>query len=136
MSLMETKLKFVVAELGESVSPTAIHFFCVIGEAERHAIGARTKAALAAKKRREVDWTPGNPTNLREAGLKGAATTAKMADVFAERFRPNLTRMRRSGMTLYEIAKEFNANEEKTARGGTTWTVQSVSNLVRRLKIS
>jgi DNA invertase Pin-like site-specific DNA recombinase len=134
MNLMETKLKFVVAELGESVSPTAIHFFCVIGEAERHAIGARTKAALGAKKRREPDWTPGNPKNLKEAGLKGAKSTAKMADLFAERLRPNIQRMRTTGMTLYEIAKEMNEQEVKTARGG-KWTVQSVSNLTKRLGV-
>jgi DNA invertase Pin-like site-specific DNA recombinase len=135
MALMETKLKFVVAEYGEEVSPMMIHFACVVGEAERHAIGSRTKVALQAKKRREPDWTPGNPTNLKEAGAKGAAATSKVANMFAERLRPNLQRMRASGMTLYEIAKEFNENEVATARGG-MWTVQSVSNVVRRLQIS
>lgn len=135
MNLMETKLKFVVAELGEDVSPLMLHVSCIIGEAERRAIGSRTKAALGAKKRREPDWTPGNPTNLKEAGLKGAKSTAKMADMFAERLRPSIQRMRTSGMTLYEIAKEMNEQEVKTARGG-KWTVQSVSNLTRRLQLS
>lgn len=132
MNLMETKLKFVVAELGEDVSPLMLHVSCIIGEAERRAIGSRTKAALSAKKRREVEWKPGNPVNLPEAGLKGAASTAKMADMFAERLRPSIQRMRTSGMTLYEISKEMNEQEVRTPRGG-RWSVQSVSNLVTRL---
>lgn len=135
MNLMETKLKFVVAELGEDVSPLLLHVSCIVGEAERRAIGSRTKAALAAKKRREPEWTPGNPTNLPQAGLKGAQSSARMADLFAERLRPNIHRMRTSGMTLYEIAKELNEQEVKTARGG-KWSVQSVSNLTRRLQLS
>lgn len=135
MNLMETKLKFVVAELGEDVSPLMLHISCIIGEAERKAIGSRTKAALQAKKRRETDWKPGNPTNLKEAGLKGAQSTSKMADMFAERLRPSIHRMRTSGMTLYEISKELNEQEVKTARGG-RWSVQSVSNLTKRLQLS
>lgn len=135
MNLMETKLKFVVAELGEDVSPLMLHISCIIGEAERKAIGSRTRAALQAKKRREDEWKPGNPVNLREAGLKGAASNIKMAVMFAERLRPSIQRMRTSGMTLYEIAKELNEQEVKSARGG-RWTVQSVSNLTKRLAIS
>lgn len=135
MTLMETKLRFVVAEFGEDVSPTMVHFFCILGEAERKATASRTKVALAAKKRREPDWKPGNPTNLKDAGLAGAKSTAKLADMFAERLRPNIQRMRTSGMTLYEIAKEMNEQEVKTARGG-KWSVQSVSNLTNRLRIA
>jgi DNA invertase Pin-like site-specific DNA recombinase len=132
MNLMETKLKFVVAELGEDISPFMIHIHCVVSEHERHTIGLRTKVALQAKKRREPEWKPGNPTNLKEAGLKGARATAKEADTFAERLRPGIQRMKASGMTLYAIAKELNEQETKTARGG-VWTTQSVSNLARRL---
>lgn len=135
MNLMETDLKFVVAELGESVSPLMIHISCVVAEAEREAIGSRTKVALAAKKRREPNWKPGNPTTLYEAGRKGAATRSKKANIFAERLRANVQRMRTSGMTLYQIAKEFNENEEKTPSGKGAWTVQSVSNLTKRLGI-
>jgi DNA invertase Pin-like site-specific DNA recombinase len=135
MNLMETKLKFVVAELGEDVSPLMLHIHCVIGEHERKAIGSRTKAALQAKKRREPEWQPGNPTNLPDAGKKGALATAKMADMFAERMRPSVTRMIKAGMTFYSIAKELNEQETRTPRGG-KWTVQSVSNLTRRFAAS
>lgn len=132
MNLMETKLKFVVAELGEDVSPLMLHIHCVISEHERKAIGSRTKAALQAKKQREPEWEPGNPATLKEAGKKGARATAKVADMFAERMKPSIQRMQNAGMTLYAIAKELNAQEVKTPRGG-TWTVQSVSNLARRI---
>lgn len=131
MQLMETKLKFVVAELGEDVSPLMLHIHCVIAEHERKAIGARTKAGLQAKKRLNPDWKPGNQKNLPEAGLKGAAATVKVADMFAERLRPGIERMKNAGMSLYAIANELNEQAVKTPRGG-RWTVQSVSNLTQR----
>lgn len=134
MNMMETKLKFIVAELGEDISPFMIHIHCVVSEHERHTIGLRTKSALQAKKRREPEWKPGNPTNLKEAGLKGAKATQKEADMFAEKLRGNITRMIKDQLSLYKMAKELNEQETKTARGG-QWTVQSVSNLVKRLKI-
>jgi DNA invertase Pin-like site-specific DNA recombinase len=47
--LME-ECDIIVAELGIQVSPLMLHIYSAVAEAEKRAIGERTKAALAAKK--------------------------------------------------------------------------------------
>jgi DNA invertase Pin-like site-specific DNA recombinase len=133
MNLMETKLNFVVAELGEDVTPLMLHIHCVISEAERRAIGARTKAALQAKKRREPEWKPGNEKSLEENRPKGIQTQVTMADIFAANMRPIIVGMTSTGMSLREVARVLNTQEVKTPRGG-AWTAQSISNLRARWK--
>ena len=56
---MAHKVPFVVAKLGADVDPFILHLFAALAEKERALIGARTKAALAAAKAREVAL--GNP---------------------------------------------------------------------------
>lgn len=133
MNLMETKLKFIVAELGEDVSPFMIHVHCIVSEHERHTIGARTKAALQAKKQKDPNWKPGNPTNFEEAQAKGCEVLKDMADTYAKGVEPIIEGMSASGMSLRSIARHLNHNKVKTRRGG-AWTAQSISNLRARLK--
>lgn len=131
MTLMQTKLKFAVTSLGLEVDEFTLHLYACLAERERKLIGERTKAALAAKKAREPEWIPGNKKNLNIVGRKGSAATAKLADMFAERMKPTISRMQKAGMTLREIARELNDTEAKTVRGG-KWTAQSVSNICAR----
>lgn len=133
MNLMETKLDFVVAELGLDVSPFMLHVHCIVSEHERHTIGARTKAALQAKKIKDPSWNPGNPTNFEEAQTKGCAVLKSMADTYAKGVEPIIEGMAAGGMSLRSIAKHLNHNKVKTRRGG-EWTAQSISNLRARLK--
>lgn len=135
MNLMDTDLKFVIAELGENITPLMLHIYCVISEAERAAIGARTKAALAAKKRREPNWEPGNKSDMTVAREKGRETLKRMADIYASEMRPIVESMITCGHSLHKIASSLNARNYKTQRGK-DWTAKSVSNISQRWKVS
>jgi DNA invertase Pin-like site-specific DNA recombinase len=53
---------FVVTELGADVDPFVLHLFAALAQKERALISQRTKAGLAAAKRRGVKlggWTAG-----------------------------------------------------------------------------
>jgi DNA invertase Pin-like site-specific DNA recombinase len=52
--LMARKVPFFVAELGLDVDPFMLHIYAAAAEKERRNIGERTKAALAAARRRGV----------------------------------------------------------------------------------
>ena len=129
MQLMKTKLKFVVAELGEEITPFMLHIYCVCAEQERVVIGKRTKAGLEQVKAKGV--VLGNKKNLDVAGKKGAVATAVMADKFADIMKPIAKPMLESGMSLRAVAKALNDKEVKTARGG-VWTAQTVANIRSR----
>lgn len=129
MNLMQTKVKFVVASLGEEVPTIMVHMLAVFGQHEREQIGIRTKSALAVLKAKGVQL--GNRTNLSEARKLASASNASKADVFASKLQPSVSRMTASGMSLSAIAAEFNSNGTKTARGG-LWTSTTVSNLISR----
>ena len=52
--LMAHRVPFLVAELGPDVDPFILHLFAALAEKERAMISVRTKAALAAAKKRGV----------------------------------------------------------------------------------
>lgn len=80
-------------------------------------ISERTRAALAARKRQGA--IIGNPTNLAQAGLMGAASTAEGARRFAENVVPVIQQIRISGITsLRGIAAVLNTRGVRTARSG------------------
>lgn len=134
-NLMDTDLNFVIAELGENITPLMLHVYCVISEAERAAIGARTKAALAAKKRREPDWQPGNTGDMTEARAKGRQTLQNLANVYAKEMREIVEPMVAFGHSLNKVAKALNNRNYLTQRNK-KWTAKSVSNLQQRWKAS
>jgi DNA invertase Pin-like site-specific DNA recombinase len=129
LNLMETKVRFIVTELGEDVQNLTLHIFACMAEHERKIIGERTKAALAVLKAKGVKL--GNPKSLSQAGLIGRAANTAKADEFATRMKTSVQRMLEAGMSYNAIAKEFNMNGTKTARGG-VWSACTVSNLVVR----
>lgn len=129
LNLMDTKAKFIVAELGEAVDSFMLHIYAVVAQKEREMISARTKSALQALKAKGAQL--GNRTNIDEARKLAAASNASKADEFAAKMRVSIERMMKAGMSLRAIAAEFNANGTKTARGG-MWTSTTVSNMVAR----
>jgi DNA invertase Pin-like site-specific DNA recombinase len=129
LNLMDTKAKFIVAELGEAVDNFMLHIYAVVAQKEREMISSRTKAALQSLKAKGV--VLGNRTNIADARQLAATANANKADEFAAKMRTSVERMLKVGMSLRAIAAEFNANGTKTARGG-SWTSTTVANVVAR----
>lgn len=126
--LMAQRVPFVVAELGIDVDPFTLHIYAALAEKERRLIAERTKAALQRKI--EQGWQAGNP-HLDEHRWKSSRTNAEKADEFARRVMPMIQRMLNEGMNRLAIARELNAIQLPTARGG-DWTSASVGNVIRR----
>lgn len=106
--------------------------YVAFGEFEAALISIRTKAALAAAKRRGV--VLGNPANLTpEARIKGAASGRAGADAFALQVAPVLKELAAQGITTQlGIAKALDERGIPTARGG-EWTNVQVGRLLSRL---
>jgi DNA invertase Pin-like site-specific DNA recombinase len=128
--LMARRVPFIVAELGADADPFMLHLYAALAEKERHLIADRTRVALAARKAQGVRL--GNPTNLGEAGVKGAATQRAEADAFAAKVLPIVRMIQTEGATtLRAIAGALNERGVRTARGG-EWHDSTVRNLLAR----
>ena len=123
-SLMAEGVPFVVTELGLDVDPFMLHIYAALAEKERKLISERTKAALAAAKKRGVIL--GNP----EIG-KAREVQQQNAREFSKGLLLVVTKMKSEGMTLRSIALALNSQGKPTSRGG-KWYASSVSNLLKR----
>jgi DNA invertase Pin-like site-specific DNA recombinase len=126
---METKVSFVVAQLGKDADPFMLHLYAALSEKEREMISTRTKAALAVLKAKGV--VLGNQTNLDEARLLSNATTKAQASKFADVVLPTVLQFRNEGDTLPGIADKLNSMGVKTRRGG-KWYASTVTNILKR----
>jgi DNA invertase Pin-like site-specific DNA recombinase len=128
-SLMETKVSFVVAQLGKDADSFMLHLYAALSEKERELISGRTKAALAILKANGVKL--GNKVNLDEAREKSHITNRKEAAVFANHVLPTVLQFRNQGDSLPIIARKLNDMNVKTRRGG-KWFPSTISNLLKR----
>lgn len=126
-SLMSNRVPFIVAELGIDTDPFILHLYAALGEKERKLIGARTKAALAAKKANGFQL--GNLASLSKHRSKGHATNAQKALDFKAKLLPRINDLRAKGMSMALIAATFNEEGVKTMLGG-TWTHSTVSRIL------
>lgn len=128
--LMAQRVPFIVTELGADADPFMLHIYAALAEKERALIGARTKAALQAKK--AAGAVLGNRTNLDEAQRKGAAANAHEADAFAANVLPIVRSVKAAGVkSLRGIAEALNARGIQTPRGG-QWHAKTVGRLLNR----
>ncbi len=129
--LMVQRVPFLVAELGTDVDPFMLHIYAALAEKERRMISERTRAALQARKKQGNKL--GNPTNLSEAGKKGARSTAEGARRFADNVAPVILQIKGSGVaSLRGIAAALNARGVRTARGG-RWAATQVGAVLDRV---
>jgi DNA invertase Pin-like site-specific DNA recombinase len=128
-SLMETKVAFIVAQLGKDADSFMLHLYAALSEKERELISSRTKAALAVLKAKGVKL--GNPTNLDEARLASNATNRAEATAFADNVLPMVKGLRDKGDTLPAIAANLNKLGVTTRRGG-KWYASTVANILKR----
>jgi DNA invertase Pin-like site-specific DNA recombinase len=118
--LMQERVPFIVAELGNDVDPFILHLFAALAEKERALISRRTKDALAAAKARGVQL--GNP--------ELAAANRAAARERAEALRPVLIELR--DLSANAAAIEFNRRGVPTPAGG-KWHAKTVLRVRRRL---
>jgi DNA invertase Pin-like site-specific DNA recombinase len=127
-SLMDSGVRFVAAD-NPSANELTVHILAAVAEAERKAIGERTKAALAAARARGQSL--GNP-KIRE--LRAAAADAVSARVaaFSANVMPLIQSLQEAGCsTLQTIADSLNARGVRTARSG-PWTATTVRRVLAR----
>ena len=148
-TLQDSGAKFIAADMPEATEIT-VHIMAAVAQAERKAIGRRTKEALQAAKARatwaKADGTPyksgkrlGNPNGadaLRRAGKGNKNAVAALradADNFARGLAAEVEAIRSSGISsLPAIAAALNERHIQTRRGG-KWHPTSVKNLLDRL---
>jgi DNA invertase Pin-like site-specific DNA recombinase len=126
-TLMESGVEFVAVD-NPHANKLTVHILAAVAQHEREMISERTKAALAAAKKR--GRVLGNP-NLVEAAKLGTAAVKANARRFAANIRPIIEEIVRAGATSHNaIAAKLNERNVKTARGG-TWTHVQVGAILR-----
>ncbi len=117
-SLMESKVKFVVADM-PTANEFTLHIFAALAEQERKYISERTKSALQAKKLREPEWKPGT-NNLTDTGrqkahqtnYRNARTDTNVVHAFHY-----IESLKRQGLTYQQIADKLNGENYRTRTG-------------------
>jgi len=133
LTLLDGNVEVVFADLPQ-VPPGAMgRFFLTqmvaVAELEAGLTSERTKAALAAAKRKGTKL--GNP-NLREASAAGVASIKRSADEFAKQVLPVIHDIQKSGVqTLRAIAEQLTARRVPTRRRG-NWDAPQVRALLHR----
>ncbi|MEG3087725.1 recombinase family protein [Sphingomonas sp. PB4P5] len=145
-TLQDSGMKFIAADTPEANELT-IHILAAVAQAERKAIGTRTREALAAAKARgcKADGTPykagrlGNPNGADALKRAGKGNTAALeavkdrADRHAAKRAEAIADLRAQGLTsLRELADGLNALRIEAPRGG-LWYASSIRNLLARL---
>jgi DNA invertase Pin-like site-specific DNA recombinase len=133
MTLRDSGVQFVAADLPEANTMT-VGVMAVVAQHEREAISARTKAALAAAKRRGVKLggvRAGSP-NIRRYQKQAVAANVARADERLRDVADDLRALVAEGLSLNAIARRLNDQDVKTARG-CAWTPTAVRRAVLRL---
>jgi DNA invertase Pin-like site-specific DNA recombinase len=120
--LMAERVPFIVAELGPGVDPFMLHIYAALAEKERRLISERTKAGLAAAKRRGVKLGGRNAQSDR---------TAAEASERAEQLRPVMAEL--AALSANQAAAELNRRKIATPSGG-RWFATQVIRLRQRLE--
>ena len=130
--LMESSVPFVAVNTPNCTDLTA-HIYAAMFEDEAKQISARTKAALAAAKRRGT--VLGSPQNLTdEARAKGAAANRAAAIRESMQAACLALELRRSGSTFRQIADQLNTNGFTTRTGAEFSAMQVKRMLDRKLE--
>jgi len=130
LTLQKAGTRFVAVD-NPDMNETVVGILAVMAQAERKAISERTKAALAAAKRRGVKL--GNPRlrpGTEATALAASKAASEAAKARAEELRDLIEDARSKGCTsLRTLANHLNDLEIRTPRGG-TWAAASVARLL------
>jgi len=133
--LMAQRVPFIVTELGRDVDPFMLHIYAAMAEKERNLISERTKAALAAAKKRGVKLGGyrGKHGLDDAARAKGQATIQERAAARAQDLAGIVKAAQAAGAeSLRAIAAELDRQHIPTPRGS-TWTATAVRRLLAQI---
>lgn len=134
IGLRDSGVDFVAADMPQADSFT-VGILALVAQREREITSQRTKAALAAAKRRGIKLgNPNGSAHLRGKG-NGAAVKAitSKAGTMAERYRKTIVALREDGVVSAQgIARALNERGFETPRKG-RWTATGVLRLLARL---
>jgi DNA invertase Pin-like site-specific DNA recombinase len=130
-ALMESGVEFIALDCPQANRFT-VHILAAVAEHEANLISQRTKAALAAAKRRGVKLGWVNP-NISKYASKGAKTANANRSVEAaerrERLLPIIADIKANGaVSLRDVAAELNKREIPAPRKG-DWSATQVMRL-------
>jgi DNA invertase Pin-like site-specific DNA recombinase len=131
-NLMEAKVDFTAVDFPEANRLT-IHILAAVAEHEAAMISARTKAALAASKKR-LGGDAGNRLKIRTQASKGNAASVQIRAAAAAKratdIIPAIEAARAAGATtLRAIADRLNQSKMPAPRGG-EWSAVQVSRIL------
>ena len=135
LTLRDHGVEFLATDM-PAANRMTVGIMAMVAENEAEAISARTKAALAAAKRRGVKL--GRPANLTDRWRRqGAIVSAKVrgakASQRARDLAPIIEELRRAGAgSLRELARGLNSQGWTTPRGG-EWSSTQVQRVLARL---
>jgi DNA invertase Pin-like site-specific DNA recombinase len=131
-NLMEAGVKFVAADMPEA-NETMLHFMSVMAQHEAKAISERTKAALAAAKRKGVLLgcrTRRIAAYASVGSAMGILARQRKAQKRADDLRPVIEAIKAEGHTsLRQIAEALNAKGIAAPQGG-VWHAGSVRRIL------
>jgi DNA invertase Pin-like site-specific DNA recombinase len=136
--VMNSDVEFVACD-NPAANRLTLHILAAVAEAEAKAISDRTKAALAAAKKRGIKLGSARPGHwngreeLRLAGAKNGAKSAGFALSKAAReayqdLQPTVNELRQLGLSLRAIANELDKLGHTTRRG-CRWNAVQVTRL-------
>lgn len=139
--LMESGVEFVACDMPHA-KDFEIHIRASLAQEERRLISERTSQALQARKAQGKPWVSkrsgrmverlGSP-NPAKGSAAGVAIRKKAADEFAAKMLPVIDAIRARGIaTLAGIAEELTRQRWPTAQGVDSWSMMSVSNILKR----
>jgi DNA invertase Pin-like site-specific DNA recombinase len=132
--LMSHKVEFIVAALGRQTDPFILHLYAALAEKERTLISERTKAGLAAAKRRgqRLGMRAKPKAVVRRISRAGTAANVLAASKRMEPLRPHLEHALKGDVSLRAAAELLNARGIESPRGG-RWHAPSLLKAARRL---
>lgn len=138
--LMNSSVEFVAVDFPHANRLT-IHILAAMAEHEREMISARTKAALAAAKRRGVELGGDRGGLTKKARTTGAIKSAKVRAANAHQravvLLPIIERLRGQGaVSAQAMARALNKEEVPTPSGAGEWQATTVIRTMRQLTVS
>ena len=130
LGLQASGVEFMCADMPEANKLT-IGLLAIVAQHEREQISARTKAALAAAKARNVVLGGFRGVMPPSAAVATAARVVRY-DAYAARVQPVIREMQDQGMSLRQIAAEMAARGIETPRGW-AWTADAVRRALARV---